>query len=199
MLLYNINDNLKNSYQGEFVGTDPLFRYTPDGNVQDTWTQFPIIPCYAITMHKSQSLTLNSVLVHCSQEFVNSQTYVAMSRVKASNNLRVINFNHKFLLPQPAELDNLSRTTFLEPDGTYACCRYRPLDNNHFANVERIMQLQEKSNRDAKNLTECEEYFESSETTATCHLMFDAVHSNKTVNSSVYVYHVDISCLVNQC
>ena len=76
MLLYNINDNLKNGYQGEFVGTDSedenaifvnfptagmitlsrrtWFRYTPDGNFQGTYTQFPIIPCYAITVHKSQ-------------------------------------------------------------------------------------------------------------------------------------------------
>ena len=165
-------------------------------------------------MHKSQSLTLNSVVVHCSQEFVHGQTYVAMSRVKSSNNLRVINFNRKFLLPQPIELDNVTRTASLEPDDSYTCCRYRPLDNSRFANVERIMHLQEKSNRDVSvdndyeldpssdDEIEREEYFESSEATATCHLedvllCLNTVLSNRTVNSTVHVYHVDISCLVN--
>ncbi len=104
MLLYNINDELKNGYQGEFVGSDPedanrifvnfpttgtislnrrtWFNYTLDRKVQGTRTQFPIIACYAITVHKSQSLTLDSVVVHCSQEFVHGQTYVAISRVE---------------------------------------------------------------------------------------------------------------------
>ena len=87
ILLYNINDTLKNGSQGEFVGLDPedenrifvkfpttgttsltrrtWFNYTSDGKVLGTQTQFPIIRCYAITVHKSQSLTLNAVVVHC--------------------------------------------------------------------------------------------------------------------------------------
>ena len=200
MLLYNINDNLKNGCQGEFVSSDPedenkilvsfptagtvslnrrtWIKYAPDGSVQGTRTQFPIIPCYAITVHKSQGLTLNSAVVHCSQEFVHGLTYVAMSRVKSPNNLRVINFHRKFLLPQ--ELVNLARTVTLEPDDTYACCRYRPLDTSHFVNVDSIMQLEEQStevtNEDfetdanSDDGIEREEYFETSEATATCPL-----------------------------
>ena len=196
MLLYNINDKLKNGYQGEFVGSDPedanrifvnfpttgtisltrrtWFNYTPDGKVQGTRTQFPIIPCYAITVHKSQSLTLDSVVVHCSQEFVHGQTYVAISRVKSSNNLQVINFDRKFLLPQPPELVDLLETDSLEPDDTYACCRYRPLDSDNFINFE------EQSNNsvsvgdgdystdiNSEDEIDRDEYFETGEATAT--------------------------------
>ena len=202
MLLYNINNNLKNGYQGEFVSSDPedenkilvsfpttgtvslnrrtWIKYAPDGSVQGTRTQFPIIPCYAITVHKSQGLTLNSAVVHCSQEFVHGLTYVAMSRVKSPNNLRVINFHRKFLLPQPQELVNLARTVTLEPDDTYACCRYRSLDTSHFVNVDSIMQLEEQSTKvtdedfetdaNSDDGIEREEYFETSEATATCPL-----------------------------
>ena len=153
MLLYNINDNLKNGYQGEFVGVDPCddgqvivnfsttglvrlgrrswIKYAPNGEVQGSRTQFPIHPCYAITVHKSQSLTLNSVVLHCAQEFVSGQTYVAMSRVKSSSNIQVINFHRRFLLPPPPELVNLA-CECLEPTESYSCCRHQPLDESYF-------------------------------------------------------------------
>ncbi|CAB3976673.1 ATP-dependent DNA helicase PIF1 [Paramuricea clavata] len=101
MLLYNINDNLRNGLQGKFVGGDPKnkeclivnfpkvgnvsisrrtwYKYDENGRVKASRTQFPIIPSYAITDHKAQSLTLSRVVMHCSQEFVAGQTYVALS------------------------------------------------------------------------------------------------------------------------
>jgi ATP-dependent DNA helicase PIF1 len=111
MLLYNINDNLRNGSQGKFVGGDPKnkeclvvnfpkvgnvsisrrtwYKYDENGKVKASRTQFPIIPSYAITVHKAQSLTLSRVVVHCSQEFVAGQTYVALSRVTRESSLQV--------------------------------------------------------------------------------------------------------------
>lgn len=113
MLLYNINDILKNGLQGKFVGEDPRkkecvivnfpkvgnvsisrktwYKYDVSGRVKASHTQFPIIPSYAITVHTAQSLTLSRVVVHCSQEFVAGQTYVALSRVTRESSLQVIN------------------------------------------------------------------------------------------------------------
>ena len=82
-------------------------------------------------MHKSQSLTLNSVVLHCAQEFVHGQTYVAMSSMKLSSNIQVINFQCRFLLPPPSELINLA-CECLEPAESYSCCRYQPLDKSYF-------------------------------------------------------------------
>ena len=196
ILLYNINDNLKNGYQGEFVGVDPhndgkvivnfpttgsvhlsrrsWIKYAPNGGVQGSRTQFPIHPCYAITVHKSQSLTLNSVVLHCAQEFVHGQTYVAMSRVKSSRNIQVINFQRRFLLPPPPELVNLA-CECLEPAESYSCCRYQPLDKSYFVAEDSVTIEHEGAPYECD--TELEEddmdsegFFETSSQSASCEL-----------------------------
>lgn len=197
ILLYNINDNLKNGYQGEFVSVDPenddkvivnfpttgsvrlsrksWIKYAPNGEVRGSRTQFPIHPCYAITVHKSQSLTLDSVVLHCAQEFVPGQTYVAMSRVKSSSNIQVINFHRRFLLPQPPELVNLA-CECIEPAESYSCCRYQPLDKSYFAAEDTAKTYHKGPPCECD--TESEEddvdgeegFFEASRGTASCEL-----------------------------
>lgn len=51
---------------------------------------------------------MNNVVVHCSQEFVSGQTYVALSRVRTEACLQVIGFQNKFILPVPAALSSLN-------------------------------------------------------------------------------------------
>ena len=125
MLLYNISNKLRNGSRGKFmelqgakhdedqrvivrfptVGTVSLKRrtwlkYDKNGVVQGSRTQFPLTPCYTITAHKAQSLTLNAAVVH-------GQTYVALSRVKEEAALQVIGFQRKLLLPVRTELLSL--------------------------------------------------------------------------------------------
>lgn len=48
--------------------------------------QFPIVPAYAMTIHKAQRLTLNRIILN-PKTFVTGQAYVALSRVRCLKNI----------------------------------------------------------------------------------------------------------------
>lgn len=68
----------------------------------DSFYQLPFIPAYAITIHKSQGLSIEKVYIDFRNFFTYSQAYVALSRVINPDNLYVKNVNpHKFMaIPQ---------------------------------------------------------------------------------------------------
>ena len=93
LFLFNITKALTNGTLGTFVNSDETtstneslliefpnvgvvfiprktwYVYNKNGQVQASWTQFPLNLSYAITMHKAQSVTLESAVIHCSLEF----------------------------------------------------------------------------------------------------------------------------------
>lgn len=50
-------------------------------------TQFPIVPAFATTIHKAQSITIDSVAIHLDNMLSHGQLYVAMSRVRTTQDL----------------------------------------------------------------------------------------------------------------
>ena len=61
--------------------------------------QFPIIPSYAITIHKSQSLTLDSAIMSLGDEvFASGMAYVALSRVRSLDGVHLVSMEPSSML-----------------------------------------------------------------------------------------------------
>ncbi|GMO14123.1 MAG: hypothetical protein Ta2E_04220 [Mycoplasmoidaceae bacterium] len=69
-----------------------------NGRKLATFKQIPVIPAYALTIHKSQGLTLDKAIVDCKNIFVSGQLYVALSRVRTMEGLKIINFHKSQLI-----------------------------------------------------------------------------------------------------
>lgn len=70
----------------------------PINNIKVCFSQIPLILAYAITIHKSQSLTLTSASLDLKDCFCNHQVYVALSRIVDSKSVYIKSFDEKKIL-----------------------------------------------------------------------------------------------------
>ena len=96
------------------------------GKVAAKITQVPLRLAWAVTVHKSQGMSLDAAVVDLSHAFVEGQGYVALSRVRTLNGLSLLGWNEMALAVHP---------DVLERDGTF---RNQSLDSELlFGNMDK--------------------------------------------------------------
>ena len=75
-----------------------------NGKVKASITQYPLRLAWAITIHKSQGMSLDSAEIDLSKTFAYGMGYVALSRVRTLSGIRLVGFDQKALVMDPAVL-----------------------------------------------------------------------------------------------
>ncbi len=70
---------------------------TDDLRIIRTRIQFPFMLAFAITVHQSQGLTLDDVVIDLNNCFAPGQAYVAMSRCKSLERMHLLNFKPSYI------------------------------------------------------------------------------------------------------
>lgn len=76
-----------------------------DGKIKAEISQLPLRLAWAITVHKSQGMSLDAVEVDLSKSFVPGMGYVALSRVKTLGGLKLLGLNQVAMQVTPEVLD----------------------------------------------------------------------------------------------
>jgi ATP-dependent DNA helicase PIF1 len=71
------------------------------GNVQFVRLALPLICAWAITIHKSQGMSITYLIVDVGSAFAHGQVYVALSRARAMETLQILNFSAEVVTTDP--------------------------------------------------------------------------------------------------
>jgi ATP-dependent DNA helicase PIF1 len=87
---------------GKTIEVEPAEWTIQDGNkILARITQVPLRLAWAITVHKSQGMSLDSAIIDLSRAFEYGQGYVALSRVRSLEGLYLEGFNDRALMLHP--------------------------------------------------------------------------------------------------
>ena len=93
-----------------------------DGKIRASIEQVPLRLAWAITVHKSQGMSLDAAEIDLSRAFVHGQGYVALSRVRSLAGMKVLGMHQNALSvdPRVVERDERFRVESEEAETTFA-------------------------------------------------------------------------------
>lgn len=95
------------TYDNKIITAYPEeWKYEEDGIIRATLTQIPLRLAWAITIHKSQGMTLDAAEMDLGDVFELGMGYVALSRVRSLNGLKLMNLNELALKVHPKILQH---------------------------------------------------------------------------------------------
>ena len=93
------------TYQNKTIVALPEdWKYEDNGTVRATITQIPLRLAWAMTIHKSQGMTLDAAEIDLGDAFELGMGYVALSRVRSLTGLKLMNLNEMALKVHPKVL-----------------------------------------------------------------------------------------------
>lgn len=89
-----------------FVAYPDEWKYEDNGVIRAIITQVPLRLAWAITIHKSQGMTLDAAEIDLGDAFEPGMGYVALSRVRSLSGLKLMNLNEMALKVHPKILEH---------------------------------------------------------------------------------------------
>lgn len=86
-------DPIVKTSNGEITASPQSWIIEEDGKIKAEISQIPLRLAWAITVHKSQGMSLDAMEVDLSKSFVKGMGYVALSRVRSLNGMKILGWN----------------------------------------------------------------------------------------------------------
>lgn len=117
-------------------------------------TQIPLRLAWAITVHKSQGMSLDEAVIDLSSVFEFGQGYVALSRVRSLNGLRLLGWNEQAFQVHPSILsqDAIFRDNSIDAEGELKMLSEDQISQIYNKNLERLGGTKPVSQTDSLNI-----------------------------------------------
>lgn len=104
-----------------------------DGKVKASLSQIPLRLAWAITVHKSQGMSLDAAHIDLSDVFEYGQGYVALSRVRTFSGLSLHGYNTRALQvhPEVATVDHIFRDASAEAQASFETLDRKDIETMH--------------------------------------------------------------------
>ena len=102
---YVLFHGIGGSTRGILIRPEEWKSELPNGIVQASRTQLPLILAWALSIHKAQGQTLERVKVDLGRVFEKGQAYVALSRATTKQGLQVLRFEKQKVMAHPKVVD----------------------------------------------------------------------------------------------